>query len=150
MLPISSILLLPIALGKLNNLTYFYASLIPLPSLLRPNYILEFKVFDDIKPLLIKSLSPFVYNLWATLLERYLGKLLKLINNIIIYRYKIGFKKQYIYYILKNLSIVLLDALKITIMLWGDLELGQVILVDGNPPFIYFLLRFVLKLDGKL
>jgi hypothetical protein len=61
--PISSIPSLPIALGKLNNLTYFYASLIPLPSPPRPNYTLKFEVFDDIEPLLIKSPSPFVYDL---------------------------------------------------------------------------------------
>jgi hypothetical protein len=114
-------------LVKLNNLTYFYATLIPIPSSPRPNYILEYSVFNDLDPPLIKSLSPFIYITWATLLEKYSGELPKLINGIIIYRCKIGFTGPYNHHISKNLSTTLLDALKMTATLLEDLELKRVL-----------------------
>jgi hypothetical protein len=114
-------------LVKLNDLTYFCATLISTPSPPRPNYILEYSVFNDLDPPLIKSLSPFIHIAWATLLEKYPSELLKLIDSIIIYGCKIGFIGPHNRYILKNLFIALLDALKIMVTLLKDLELKRVL-----------------------
>ena len=46
---------------KLDNLIYFYTSLIPIPFLLRLHYMLKYSIFDDLDSPLIKSLSPFIY-----------------------------------------------------------------------------------------
>jgi hypothetical protein len=61
--------------------------------------------------------------MWATLLKKYPGELLKLINGIITYRYKIGFIGPHNRHVLKNLSTTLLDALKIMATLLKDLKL---------------------------
>jgi hypothetical protein len=50
----------PLNLIKLDNLTYFCASLIPIPSPLYPNYTLKYNIFNDLDSPLIKSLSPFI------------------------------------------------------------------------------------------
>jgi hypothetical protein len=50
----------PSNLIKLDDLTYFCASLIPIPSPPRPNYMLKYSVFDNSDSPLIKSLSPFI------------------------------------------------------------------------------------------
>jgi hypothetical protein len=51
----------PLNLIKLDNLTYFCASLIPIPSLPYPNYTLKYSIFDNLGSPLIKSLSLFIY-----------------------------------------------------------------------------------------
>jgi hypothetical protein len=114
-------------LEKSDDLTYFCATLTPLPSPLRLNYTLQFRVFDDLNPLLTESLSLFVRSAWATLLDKYLGELLKLIDNIITYGCKIGFTGLYNHYLLKNLSTALLDALKMTVTLLEDLKRKRVL-----------------------
>jgi hypothetical protein len=114
-------------LVKSNDLTYFYATLIPTPSPPCPNYILKYSIFDDSDPPLIESPSPFVYIAWATLLEKYPGELPKLIDGIITYGCKIGFTGPHNRHVLKNLSIALLDAPKMTATLLEDLELKRVL-----------------------
>ena len=99
---------------------------------------------------MIESPSLFIRSSWAALLEKYPGDLSKLIDSIITYRCKISFKGQHTYHVSKNLSTALLDAPKMTAMLLRDLELGRVIPVDGNPPFICSPLGFVPKPGRKL
>ena len=135
---------------KSDDLTYFHATLKPLPTQPQPNCTLEFKVFNNSDPPLTNSLSLFVYNSWAALLVQYLGDLLVLINSIITYRCKVGFKGPLSHYISKNLSTALLDALRMTAMLLEDLELRWVVPVDKQYPFMYSLLGFILKLNRKL
>ena len=118
---------LPSNLIKLNDLIYFCASLTPIPSLLCPNYMLKYSVFNDLDSPLIKSLSPFIRTAWVTLLKKYSGELLKLIDGIITYRYKIGFIGPHNCHISKNLSIALLDALKMMATLLEDLKLKWVL-----------------------
>jgi hypothetical protein len=135
---------------KSNDLTYFCATLIPTPFPPRLNYILEYSIFDDSDPSLIESPSLFVHIAWATLLEKYPSELLKLIDGIITYGYKIGFIGPYDRHVLKNLSTALLNALKMTATLLEDLELKRVLQVDGECLFIGSPLRFVLKPSRKL
>ena len=137
-------------LVKSNDLIYFCATLIPTPSPPRPNYTLEYSVFDDSDPPLIESPSPFVRIAWATLLEKYPGELPKLIDGIITYGCKIGFTGPHDRHVLKNLSTALLDAPKMTATLLEDLELKRVLQVDCECPFIGSPLRFVPKPSGKL
>ena len=135
---------------KSDDLTYFHATLKPLPTQPQPNCTLEFKVFNDSDPPLTNSLSLFVYNSWAALLAQYPGDLLVLINGIITYGCKVGFKGPLSHHISKNLSTALLDALRMTAMLLEDLELRQVVLVNKQYPFMCSLLGFVLKPNRKL
>jgi hypothetical protein len=53
----------PVNLIKLDNLIYFCASLIPIPSPPRSNYTLKYSVFNDLDSPLIKSLSSFIYTI---------------------------------------------------------------------------------------
>jgi hypothetical protein len=112
---------------KSDDLTYFYVNLILIPSPPRPNYTLEYSVFDDSDSPLIESPSPFIRTAWATLLEKYPGELPKLIDGIIIYRCKISFTGPYDRHVSKNLSTTLLDALKMTAILLEDLKLKRVL-----------------------
>jgi hypothetical protein len=118
---------LSLNLIKSDNLIYFYTSLIFISSPLYPNYTLKYSVFNNLDSPLIKSLSPFIRTAWATLLEKYPGKLPKLIDGIITYRCKIGFIGPHNRHISKNLSTALLDALKIMATLLEDLKLKWVL-----------------------
>ena len=137
-------------LKKSDDLTYFCATLTPLPSPPRPNCTLQFRVFDDSDPPLTESPSPFVRSAWATLLDKYPGELPKLIDGIITYGYKIGFTGPHNHHLSKNLSTALLDAPKMTATLLEDLKRKRVLQVDGESPFIGSPLGFVPKPGGKL
>ena len=81
---------------------------------------------------------------------QYLSDLPVLIDSIITYRCKVSFKGPLSRHILKNLSTALLDAPRMTAMLLEDLELGRVVLVDRQYPFMCSLLGFVPKPNRKL
>jgi hypothetical protein len=46
---------------KSDDLTYFYTSLILIPSPPRLNYTFKYNIFNDSDSLLIESLSPFIH-----------------------------------------------------------------------------------------
>jgi hypothetical protein len=116
----------------------------------RPNTKPQFRVFDDSKPPLSASPSPFHPKAWAARLQQYPSQLGNTLSSILTYGACIGYEGPKQHVLSKNLSSASLDPATIQNQLDADLADGRITQVQPTTNFISSPLGLVPKHDGGL
>ena len=114
----------------------------------RPNTTPQFRVYDDSKPPLASSPSPFHPKAWVARLQQYPSQLGNTLTSILTYGACIGYEGPRQSIQSKNLSSASLDPKTIQVQLDSDLADGRVTRVRPGTHFISSPLGLVPKHDG--